>query len=192
VGVWQTKDSVAAAAYGAKPGYAKYDDYNGNGVYDPGDRQLIGATQPNFTWGLTNNFKYKAIGLSVFMYGKSGIIKANPYKDKSYLIEQNFWTPTNPTNEFWSRSSQANKYLGRGSTPSVYENANFVRIKDITLSYDLTGKLVSKSKISLLRFFFTGKNLITITKWEALDPELDNQRAVPLQREFILGLNVAF
>jgi TonB-linked SusC/RagA family outer membrane protein len=192
VGVWQTKDSASAAAYGAKPGYAKYDDLNGNGVYDPGDRQLIGATEPNFTWGLTNNFKYKNIGLSVFMYGKSGIIKANPYKDKSYLIEQNFWTTSNPTNEFWSRSSQANKYLGRGNTPSVYENADFIRVKDITLSYDLTGKIISKSKMSMVRLFFTGKNLFTITKWKALDPELDNQRAVPLQREYIFGLNVAF
>ena len=81
---------------------------------------------------MTNNFKYKNIGLSVFIYGKEGITKANPYKDKSYLIEQNFWTPTNPTNEFWSRSSQANKYLGKGSTPSVYENADFIRVKDIT------------------------------------------------------------
>jgi TonB-linked SusC/RagA family outer membrane protein len=191
VGVWQLKDSTAAAAYGAKPGYAKYDDYNKNGIYDPADRQLIGATDPNFTWGLTNNFKYKSLGLSVFIYGKSGIIKANPYKDKSYLIEQNFWTPTNPTNEFWSRSSQANKYLGKGSVPSVYENADFIRVKDITLSYDLM-KVVSKSKLSMLRFFFTGKNLFTFTKWEALDPELDNQRAVPLQREYIFGVNVAF
>ncbi len=192
IGVWQLKDSVAAAGYGAKPGYARYDDFNGNGVYDPGDRQLIGVTEPNLTWGMTNNFKYKNIGLSVFMYGKSGITKANPYKDKSYLIEQNFWTVNNPTNEFWSRSSQANKYLGRGSTPSVYENANFFRVKDITVSYDLTGKLLPKSKVGLLRFFFTGKNLFTITKWKALDPELDNQRAVPLQREYIAGLNIVF
>ena len=192
IGVWQLKDSVAAAAYGAKPGYAQYDDYNKNGNYDPGDRQLIGATEPRFTWGMTNNFRYKAIGLSVFIYGKEGITKANPYKDKSYLIEQNFWTPTNPTNEFWSRSSQANKYLGKGSTPSVYEDADFIRVKDITLSYDLTGKFIPKSKVSLLRLFFTGKNLFTFTKWQALDPELDNQRAVPLQREYIVGLNIAF
>ena len=192
IGVWQLKDSVQAATYGGKPGYAQYDDYNKNGVYDPGDRQLIGSTDPNFTWGLTNNFRYKNIGFSVFMYGKNGITKANPYKDKSYLIEQNFWTPTNPTNEFWSRSSQANKYLGKGSTPSVYENAAFIRVKDITLSYDLTGKLLPKSKVSLLRVFFTGKNLFTITKWKALDPELDNQRAVPLQRDYIAGLNIVF
>ncbi len=192
IGVWQLADSVAAAGYGAKPGYARYDDRNNNGMYDPDDRQLIGAQEPNFTWGLTNNFKFRNIGLSIFMYGKSGVVKANPYKDKNYLIEQNFWTPNNPTNEFWSRASQANKYLGRGNTPSVYENANFIRIKDITMSYDLPRRVLSKSGIMAVRFFMTGKNLFTITKWKALDPELDDQRAIPLQREYIAGLSITF
>src|SRR5205085_2248909 len=118
VGVWQTADSTLAAQYGAQPGYARYEDLNKNGVYDPGDRQIISTPEPNFTWGFTNNFKYKDFGLSVFMYGKEGVTKLNPYKDKSYLIEHDFWTPTNPTNDFWSRSSQANRYLGKGNTPS--------------------------------------------------------------------------
>lgn len=192
IGVWQLPDSTLAKKYGAQPGYARYDDLNGNGVYDPEDRQLIGTPEPNFTWGLTNNFKYKNLTLSVFMYGKTGVRKANPYKDKSYLIEQNFWTATNPTNEFWSRSNQANRYLGTGNTPSVYDNANFTRIKDITLTYSLPKSFTSRMGISNIRTYFSGKNLFTITKWSALDPELDNQRAIPLQREYIIGLNVTF
>ncbi len=200
IGVWQVEDSLAAIPYGAKPGYARYEDLNKNGVYDPGDRQVIGATEPNFTWGMTNNFTYKKMGLMIFMYGKTGVTKSNPYKDKNYLIEHNFWTRTNPTNEFWSRESQANRYLGRGSVPSVYENANFVRIKDITLSYDFAGKTAAtttrrgkaSTTVNTLRVYFTGRNLFTFTKWKALDPELDNQRAVPLQREYIFGLSLAF
>jgi len=192
IGVWQTADSTQAKGYGAVPGYARYDDLNKNGVYDPDDRQLIGSPEPNLTWGFTNTFKYKNFGLFVFMYGKSGVLKSNPYKDKSYLIQQNFWTPNNPTNEFWSRSSQANKYLGKGSTPSVYEKADFVRIKDITLSYSLPKRASSKIDINNIRFFITAKNLYTITDWNALDPELDNQRAIPLQREFIAGVNIGF
>ena len=189
IGVWQEQDAALATTYGAKPGYARYDDLNANGVYDPGDRQLIGSPEPNFTWGLTNNFKYKNIGLSVFMYGKTGVIKANPYKDRNYLISREYWTPENPSNEFWANTSQATRYLGRGITPSVYENADFIRVKDITLSYSFSKKSLAKIKLDNMSFFFTGKNLVTITKWGALDAELDNQRAIPLQREFIFGLN---
>lgn len=188
IGVWQMDEATEATKYGAKPGYAKYDDYNQNGVYDPGDRQLLGDQEPNFTWGFTNNFKYKQFGLSVFMYGKVGAIKANPYKDRNYLIVREFWTPENPINSFWSNSNQATRYLGKGITPSVYESADFVRVKDITLTYAVGKKLLSRAKINSLDFYFTGKNLFTITKWGALDPELDAQRAVPLQREYMLGL----
>ncbi|MGV3530579.1 MAG: SusC/RagA family TonB-linked outer membrane protein [Flavisolibacter sp.] len=191
-GVWQVKDSAVAAGYGAEPGYARYEDLNNNGVYDPDDRQVIGSRDPNFMWGMTNNFKLKNFGLSVFMYGKTGVVKANPYKDKNYLIVREFWTPTNPTNEFWSRSSQATRYLGRGSVPSVYENADFIRVKDITLSYDFSRSTLTRIGIDGIRLFVTGKNLITITDWGALDPELDNQRAIPLQKEYMFGLNVTF
>lgn len=189
IGIWQTADSALAKQYKALPGYARYEDLNGNGVNDPGDRQLIGTPEPNFTWGLTNNFRYKEFTLSVFMYGKTGAKKANPYKDKSYLIPQNYWTPANPTNDYWSKSSQANKYLG--FTPSVYENANFTRIKDITVAYSLPKTVIGRT-FNNVKFYLTGKNLFTITKWSALDPELDDQRAIPLQREYIVGLNVTF
>ncbi|ACU03236.1 SusC/RagA family TonB-linked outer membrane protein [Pedobacter heparinus] len=192
IGVWQEEDTELAAKYGAKPGYARYEDLNNNGVYDPDDRQLIGSPEPNFTWGLTNNFKYKNFGLSVFMYGKMGTLKANPYKDRNYLIARTYWTPENRNNEFWANSSQANRYLGKGITPSVYDNADFIRIKDITLSYSFAPKLLSTAGLNRLNVFFSGKNLFTITKWGALDPELDAQRAIPLQREYIMGLNLSF
>ncbi|WEK20240.1 MAG: TonB-dependent receptor [Candidatus Pedobacter colombiensis] len=192
IGVWQAEDAELAAKYGAKPGYARYEDLNNNGVYDPDDRQLIGSPEPNFTWGLTNNFKYKNFGLSVFMYGKTGVLKANPYKDRNYLITRTYWTPENRSNEFWSNTSQANRYLGKGIIPSVYENADFIRIKDITLNYSFSSKLMSSAGLNRLNIFLTGKNLFTITKWGALDPELDAQRAIPLQREYIVGFNLSF
>lgn len=192
IGVWQAEDVDLAAKYGAKPGYARYEDLNDNGVYDPDDRQLIGSPEPNFTWGLTNNFKYKNFGLSVFMYGKTGVLKANPYKDRNYLITRTYWTPENRNNEFWANTSQANRYLGKGITPSVYDKADFIRIKDITLNYSFSSKLMSAAGLNRLNVFITGKNLFTITKWGALDPELDDQRAIPLQREYMAGLNLSF
>ncbi|MBK5209895.1 MAG: TonB-dependent receptor [Flavobacteriaceae bacterium] len=190
IGVWQLGEEELAAQYGALPGYAKYEDLNDNGVYDPGDRQILGSEEPNFTWGFTNTFKYKDFGLSIFVYGKNGARKVNPYKDRSYLINREYWTPDNPSNEFWSNSSAATRYLGQGNYASVYDNADFIRIKDITLSYSLP-KAIFNDAVNA-KIYFTGKNLATITNWSALDPELDNQRAIPLQREFIFGLNLSF
>ncbi len=192
IGVWQQSDEILAEQYGAKPGYARYDDFNKDGVYGPADRQLIGSPEPSFTWGLTNNFKYNDFSLSFFMYGKTGVLKANPYKDRTYLIKQNYWTVDNPTNDYWSNASQANKYLGKGNYPSVYENADFVRVKEVTLAYSIPRKALNVIRLENAKVYFTGKNLFTFTKWGALDPELDNQRAIPLQREYILGLNLSF
>jgi TonB-linked SusC/RagA family outer membrane protein len=189
IGVWQLGEESLAAQYGAVPGYARYDDYNGDGVYSPADRQLLGAMEPLFTWGFNNTLKYKDFGLAIFVYGKNGATKVNPYKDRSYLINREFWTPENPTNDFWSNNSQATRYLGKGNEVSVYENADFVRIKEITLSYELPKDILNSARVKL---YLTGKNLFTFTQWGALDPELDNQRAVPLQREFIFGLDLSF
>lgn len=199
IGVWQLGEEEEATIYGAKPGYAKYEDVNRDindkstwGI-DPGDRQVLGSSEPDFIWNFSNTFKYKDFSLFVLMYGSEGVKKANPYKDRSYLINREFWTPNNPINSYWGYDKNANKYLDNKSiSPSSYENADFIRIKDITLTYNLPRKVISKLGLSKAAVYFSGKNLITITDWEGLDPELDNQRAIPLQREYTFGLNFSF
>jgi hypothetical protein len=67
-----------------------------------------------------------------------------------------------------------------------------VRIKDISLSYDLSEKLLNKVNMSKCRIYVTGRNLFTFTGWEGLDPELSSQLATPLQKEYVLGLDISF
>jgi len=64
---------------------------------------------------------------------------------------QNYWTINNPTNEYWSNASQANKYLGKGNYPSVYENADFVRVKEITIAYTLPQKIIKKINLNTVK-----------------------------------------
>ena len=193
IGIWQEDEADLAAEYGALPGYPKYEDVNDNGVYDPDDRQLIGSPEPDFTWGLTNTFEYKNFSLFTFIYGKEGVLKANPYLERNYLIPREHWTPENPSAKYWSYDSNATRYVGsRGNYPSVYENADFIRVKEITLGYDLPTSFKQSLKLAQAKIYVTGKNLATITDWNALDPELDNQRAIPLQREFLVGLDISF
>ena len=65
------------------------------------------------------------------------------------------------------------------------------------MSYALPNKILEKLNLSRLRLYVTGRNLVTITDWTGLDPELgsgnggnDGQRSIPLVKEFVLGLNI--
>lgn len=193
-GVWQLNEANLAAQYGAQPGYAKYDDRNGNGAYDADDRQVIGSPEPNVTWSLNNQFTYGPVDLIVYLYGAGGMVKYNPFYAKNILVKHNYWTPDNPTNDYWSvEDGYANQYIASKSvTPGKYEKASFWRIKDITLSYTLPETFLSKVGISQAKVYFSCKNPWTFTQYTGMDPELDEQRAKPVQREFLFGLNLSF
>lgn len=189
-GVWQTNETLLADQYGALPGYARYDDLNNNGVYDAGDRQIIGSTEPNFTWSLNNTFDYGPFQLNVYLYGMNGAVKSDPFRAKNYYVTKDFWTVDNPSKIMWSTDSYANQYIAAKTiTPDYYESANFWRIKDVTLSYKAPKAMLSRIGLSAAKIYVTGKNLVTFTKYNGMDPELGDQRAIPLQREFIFGLN---
>lgn len=200
-GVWQTSEAAEAALYGAKPGYVKIDDANGDKLLNAADRQIVGQLDPSFTWGLTNTFSYGNFSLSVFLYGVHGVTRANALmKDDVYpavrrnTINKNRWTPSNPTNEFYANDKDASKMAGIDfeSEDQYYENASFMRIRDVSVSYDFPRTFISKAGLGKLRLYVTGRNLATFTKWKGLDPELDEQRGIPLQREFVIGLNLTF
>ena len=71
-----------------------------------------------------------------------------------------------------------------------YENASFARLKDISLAYQMPSVVTNKLKLTSFKIYFTGRNLATITKYKALDPELTDQYGLPLQKEFVLGLTI--
>ena len=73
-----------------------------------------------------------------------------------------------------------------------FENASFVRIKDVSLSYDFPAGMISKIGLERLRLYVTGRNLFTFTEWNGLDPELDDQRLTPLEMQIVFGLNLGF
>jgi len=56
----------------------------------------------------------------------------------------------------------------------------------------LSDKFLEKANLKKLRIYFTGRNLMTLTDWTGLDPELDGQRSIPLQKEYVIGLNIGF
>ncbi len=196
-GVWQTNEADMAALYGTVPGFIRIKDVDGDTLITPADRQIQGQLDPKFLWGMNNSFSYKSFTLSVFMHGVHGVTKNNVLKsDNVYngvrrnTTLKNWWTPDNPTNDWYMNHIDAHRMGGVGA--NNYENASFIRIKDITVSYDLAKSLLKSAGIDRLQVYVTGRNLATFTNWEGLDPELDGQRSIPLQREFVFGVNLGF
>ena len=196
-GIWQENEAAKAAEYGTKPGFVKIRDVNGDGQITADDRQIVGQRDPSFIWGMTNTWRYKDLSLSVFMQGVQGVTKPNPFllddealnglDTRRNITNKNFWTPDNPNNEHPKNENIA--WLQGGQKPMTLEKANFLRVRDITLSYDLANHLLNKRLFNKMQVYFTGRNLFTVTKWTGLDPELDAQQSVPLQKEFVVGLN---
>jgi hypothetical protein len=103
------------------------------------------------------------------------------------MVYRTWWTPETPINTYPANSNTSNPY----ALP-FYEDASFIRLKDLTLSYDLPPRLTSQFGSESVRLYVDGRNLWTHTDWTGLDPELDSQRAVPLQKVITAGLTLRF
>lgn len=200
-GAWQTDEAAEAATYGSQPGYLKLKDVNDDKILDAKDRQIIGQLDPSSLWGMTNTFTYGNFSLSIFMHGVSGSTVQNYLMNDDVqgaevrynTLKKNWWTPTNPTNDWIANALMANNMSGQSGR--IYEKPDFVRIKDVSLSYDLPKSTVSKIGLSRLKVFITGRNLATFTKWTGMDPDLTDEQAqqrIPMQKEYVFGMSLGF
>jgi TonB-linked SusC/RagA family outer membrane protein len=164
-GIWQTGEAAQAAAFGAKPGQIKIEDFNKDGKIDANDNQIIGNFQPKYALGMTNRFSYKNFDLSIVLQGRMKFTTIVPYVSSSNsglngwqflnigrhnqpVID--YWTPDNPTNAFPQPNAQ-----NQGSYYSTlqYYDGSFIRAKSINLGYNLPGKLVKRMGMNTLRVY---------------------------------------
>ncbi len=197
-GVWQLGEEAEASTWGSQPGFIKIKDVNGDGSLNADDRQILGQSDPKMIWGMTNSFKYKSFTLDVFIHGVQGVTRNNGLMSdlgvtagvRHNTTVKNWWTPENPSNDFWKNHVDAHRMAGQEA--GIYESADFTRLKDVSLSYDLPSNLLSKFGLDKIKIYVTGRNLMTFTDWRGLDPELSDQEAIPLQKEYVFGLSLGF
>jgi TonB-linked SusC/RagA family outer membrane protein len=197
-GVWQLNEATEAAKWGSIPGYIKIKDVTGDGKLTAEDKQIIGQQDPKMIWGLTNTFKYRNFAIDIFIQGVQGVTRSNGLMSdlgvtagvRKNTINKNWWTPENPSNDFFMNNINAQRMSGVEA--GIYESADFLRIKDISLSYDLPSILLQRLGLNKLKLYMTGRNLLTLTRWRGIDPELSGTETIPLQREFVFGLNLGF
>jgi TonB-linked SusC/RagA family outer membrane protein len=220
VGIFQTAAEVADAPrqnnIGAnwRPGDIQYADLNGDGVInfgkntlqDPGDRRVIGNTTPRYSFGLNSGIGYKNFRLTVFVQGIgrrdhwpssdnwTWFFPFNAGHIEKYYITDT-WTEENRDAYFPAAHVSTNDKKNLQVQSRYLQNAAYARLKNITLSYDLSPNLVKRIGMSRAQVYLTGMNLAEITPMrKPLDPETIQAGAIeyPMQRIYTLGLNVSF
>lgn len=214
-GIYQVGDDVPSGYY---VGNYKIHDESKDGKISEADRTIIGNRDPAYRFGIMNKFSYKDFSLSFFINsvqgGKDGYLGENTYS----LIQDNTARLVNHIGEFtkdvWSPKNPGGIYsasTGSGTiTPIRYEDRSFIRLQDISLTYNLPKKWSSPIGLDNVNFYITGKNLITITKWHGWDPESNygtitpigrtssidksgnDYEGRPVMRSFTFGINVSF
>lgn len=194
-----------------------YDDVNGDGVYgDANDYMFQNASKtPKFYYGLQVELGWKGFDFSMLWNGAGGsssywrYVGFNAYSTakhfslpKEIAYDHYFYDPTNPddlrtnitskhgrlTMNYGSEQNGGSNY----STVFLYKT-DYLRLKNITLGYTFYKKWMEKIQISDLRIFFSGENLMTITDYPGMDPELpDTMNYYALLKQYSVGLSVKF
>ncbi|MEG1648962.1 MAG: TonB-dependent receptor [Rikenellaceae bacterium] len=186
-----------------------------NTLDDPGDRKIIGNSEPRYNYGLNLGADWNGIDFSIFF---QGVGRRNWYPNSN---ADKFWgpysrpyysfLPENFTDKIWSEENP-NSYFPllrgytalngggslNGANNRYLQNIGYLRIKNIVLGYSLPTRLLNKAKIQRLRIYASAENLVTWTPFETkyIDPEQpiadSNGRSYPLSKTFSFGLDITF
>jgi hypothetical protein len=196
------------AGVNAATGRPMWLDTLGNVTYQPllRDRVYLGDTQPDFWGGWTNNFTYKGFTLDVFFqyeYGRmaddgqvnfmiENIARLNSFTD----VYDNRWTT--PGQITWyprmGQTGAESKGSSALSGSRTLFKADYIRLKNVTLSYDINSDVLKKLKLSAARFYLQGTNLWTMSDWYSYDIEFVGSATgiVPQSRNITAGIQIGF
>jgi TonB-linked SusC/RagA family outer membrane protein len=162
------------------PGDAKYEDVNGDGVIDQYDIVYIGNSNPLFTGGFGFNITYKNWGIVTTFHGRAGqkvinqVRMNNEYmygKENQSVAVKRRWRQEGDDTDI-PRALYNRGYNNLGSDRYV-EDASFLRLKTVTLKYDLPKSVTTKLHIQKLQVYVTGYDLLTFTGYKGQDPEIN-------------------
>ncbi|MGM0376258.1 MAG: SusC/RagA family TonB-linked outer membrane protein [Bacteroidota bacterium] len=183
-----------------------YRDVNDDGILSTTDRTYIGDPNPDFTYGITNNVSYRGFSLNVLLQGSYG----NDIFNASRIETEGMYDGKNQSTEVldrWRIPGQITDMPKAGydiKTSSYFvEDGSYLRVKDVTLSYEFQRGFLDRWGIQRLQPYVTASNLFTLTNYSGMDPEVNqwgNSGAVqgidwgtyPQTKSFVFGVNVEF
>ena len=185
-------------------GDIKYTDINRDGKIDQKDMVPIGnPTSPEIIYGFGFSFGYKGFDASVFFQGLANesfwidASSTSPFQSQTQLLKvyaDSHWSEEDQdVHALWPRlSSNVNKNNVQSSTWFM-RDGSFLRLKQVELGYTLPSKFTETMHIDNLRFYLSGSNLLTFSKFQLWDVEMaGNGLGYPIQRVVNLGVNITF
>lgn len=162
----------------ALPGDIKYEDFDGNGIINTSDRQIVGSPWPKFEMGMSLNAQYKGFDLMVQGFGRFGYDVWNGARTAMGDFANNFnnisglqpWTTEN-NSKTQPRIVFGDSRNSRGDQSRWLEDGSFFRVSEIALGYSVPKRIVEQIKLRDIRIGTTLTNLLTITKYTGLDPD---------------------
>jgi len=198
----------------ARPGDIRFVDTNKDGVLNSSDRVKLGSPYPDLTGGFNFNGAYKTdvgdfdLGLNVYFSYGNKIINYLLYDKYNAVGRTNL--ASDALDKAWHGEGTSNKIpilsykdLNENYTKfsDLYlEDGSYIRLKNIQLGYSLPKSIVSKLNISNLRFYISGQNLLTLTKFTGIDPEANfsvlnygfARFNYPVMKTYFIGVNMSF
>ncbi|MDR6940689.1 SusC/RagA family TonB-linked outer membrane protein [Mucilaginibacter pocheonensis] len=181
-------------------------------------KQFTGSSaSPKFTGGITNTFAYKNFSLSTFfnfVYGNQVYNDSRVYFDNDGLYDSynvmvplKSWTRWQKPGDIATepKAIQGGNNNSNATSSRYLENGSYLRLRNVTLGYQLPQSWLNSLKIRTARIFVSGDNLVTFTKFTGVDPEVDlspspdnignkgiSSFKYPISRKILFGVNVGF
>ena len=202
-GLFQTAEEVKASSFQnvkTGPGDIKFVEHGGNPTtIAADDRVHLGRQNSMFPYGINLGLTWKGFDFSAFGQGVGyhktllSSLAGNAFDNNlasALDIHLDRWTPETPNAHFpKTRIGGVNKAF----SSFLLQNSAYFRLKNIQVGYTLPTRLTERLKMSRLRVFFSGENLITFTKLLAFDPEAPSGSGnfYPLSKVTTFGLNLS-
>lgn len=187
-------------------GELMYRDLNGDSKISSSDRTYIGDPNPKFTYGMTNNFSWNNIDLSIFIQGTYG----NDIFNASRMEMEGMYDGKNQITKVldrWKIPGQITDVPKAGydmkNSSYFIEDGSYLRLKNISLGYNFHSDRLKRLGINKLQPYFSASNLLTLTRYTGMDPEVNqwggngavqgiDWGTYPHSRSFVFGLNLLF
>jgi TonB-linked SusC/RagA family outer membrane protein len=201
----------------------KHADENGevwagasNTVDDPGSRRIIGNKMPRYIFGFNADVSWKGFGLSVLLQGtgkrqewfRNPVMIPYSHQNMVSILEHHVdhWTPDNPNAHFARlyENAQYNTNANVMVQSRFLQNAAYLDIKSVVLSYDLPKSLISKINLDKVTVFISGENVWSFKHYpkgvhphinirdNVASPGYEGGASYPIMRMFTGGLNISF
>ncbi|GGD19375.1 SusC/RagA family TonB-linked outer membrane protein [Hyunsoonleella pacifica] len=210
-------DSNSGQVFLPRPGDVRYRDVNGDGDIDEQDRFVIGDPNPDFTFAANIKANYKNFDLSMLITGVYGVdaLNANIWflqgqenvTNHSVDVLRRWQNPGDITDipRFRFEGNNPNNFI----STRYLQDASYARLRNITLGYSFPSDLLNdtfKGVLSKARLYLQGQNLVTLTEYSGLDPEIApfygangllqgtsiDRGEAPRPQTFIIGLQLEF